>query len=72
MYDVLKAMGYNSALNECLAEGHHCPMEDNCHLHSFFEQQEKQLINSFKSKKLSKVKMTDDQLKAAIRRSLQE
>ena len=70
VYDVLLAMGFDSNLNECLAEGHQCPMEGHCRLHSFFYQQEKLLIDSFKKKKLSDVLMTDDQLTSTIRRSL--
>ncbi len=70
VYDVLHAMGYNSRLNECLAEGHKCPMEDICRLHIFFQQQEEMLINNFKTKKLSEVIMTDGQLKKTVRESL--
>ena len=63
VYDVLAAMGYDSRLNECLAVGHQCPMEDICRLHVFFGQQEEKLIESFKAKKLSQVTITDSQLK---------
>jgi len=66
VYDVLQAMGYDSRLNECLAEGHDCPMEDVCRLYVFFGQQEEQLINSFKAKKLSQVAITDAQLKKTV------
>ena len=70
IYDVLEAMGFDSKLNECLAEGHQCPMESFCRLHSFFYQQEQQLIQGFKKKKLADVIMTDNQLKKNIRESL--
>lgn len=70
IYDVLQAMGFDSKLNECLAEGHQCPMEKHCRLHSYFNQQEKLLIEGFKKKKLAEVIMTDDQLKASVRESL--
>jgi Rrf2 family nitric oxide-sensitive transcriptional repressor len=70
VYDVLQAMGFDSKLNECLAEGHQCPMEDFCRLHSFFYQQERQLIDGFKKKKLAEVIMTDNQLKKSVRDSL--
>ncbi len=65
VFDVLLAMGFDSRLNECLAEGHHCPMEDNCHLHTFFEEQERQLLEKFKSKTLLDVAFYDAQLKSA-------
>lgn len=70
IYDVLQAMGFDSKINECLAEGHQCPMEGHCRLHVFFMQQEKILIDNFKSKKISQVIMTDDQLKVSIRQRL--
>lgn len=70
IYDVLAAMGFDSKLNECLADGHECPMERHCRLHSFFEQQENLLIDHFKQKKLSDVMMTDDELKSAVQQSL--
>lgn len=72
IYDVLLAMGFDSNLNECLAEGHNCPMDSHCRLHSFFYEQEQKLIESFKLKKLSDVVMTDDQLKSSVRRALDE
>jgi len=67
VYDVLLAMDFDSRLNECLAEGHDCPMEDVCSLHTFFGQQEEKLINGFKAKKLYQVKITDAQLKKTKR-----
>ena len=70
VYDVLEAMGFDSKLNECLAEGHQCPMEKHCRLHSYFFQQERLLIEGFKQKKLADVIMTDDQLKKVVRDSL--
>ncbi|MBN1478913.1 Rrf2 family transcriptional regulator [candidate division KSB1 bacterium] len=70
IYDVLFAMGFDSKLNECLADGHQCPMEEICRLHSFFEQQENLLLKHFKNKKLSDVIMTDDELKSSVRQSL--
>ncbi len=70
VYDVLEAMGFDSKLNECLAESHQCPMEGHCRLHSYFFQQERLLIEGFKQKKLVDVIMTDDQLKKVVRDSL--
>ena len=67
VYDVLHAMGYDSRLNECLARGYECPMEDACKLHLFFAKQEKILIDGFKAKKLSQVAITDAQLKKTAR-----
>ena len=63
LYDILEAMGYNSAFNECLAKGHDCPMENNCELHKFFAEQEKLFMDALKSKALSLFKWEDHQLK---------
>ncbi len=70
VFNVLEAMGFDSKLNECLSDDHECPMEGFCRLHSFFREQERDLIDGFKSKKLSDVLMKDEQLKRNIRQTL--
>jgi Rrf2 family transcriptional regulator, nitric oxide-sensitive transcriptional repressor len=71
VYDVLRAMGYDSRLNECLAEGHQCPMEGICRLHVFFDQQEALLMNNLKEKKLSELIISDAQLKKTVRQTME-
>ena len=70
VYDVLRAMGFNSRVNECLDETHTCPMESICPLHTFFEIQETELLKSFQSKTLLDVAFYDSDLKETLRQRL--
>jgi Rrf2 family protein len=62
IYDILKAMGYNSNLNECVNEHKSCPLIKQCQVHLFFVEQEMNLIEAFKKKKISDVAFSDKDL----------
>jgi len=48
--DILKAMDFNSTLNECIHNPSICPLVGFCHIHIFFNQQEKILLENFEKK----------------------
>ena len=58
IYDILIAMGLEFRYNICLDEHHHCPWEEQCKLHNFFEQQENVLLEGLKNKTLADVALT--------------
>ncbi len=60
--DVLEAMDYNSSVNECLINPAICPLVGLCKIHIFFAEVEKQILNSFREKKLSDFIITDKDL----------
>jgi Rrf2 family protein len=61
--DVLKAMDYNSSVNECLVNPAICPLVKMCKIHLFFAGVEAQVINAFRQKKLSELTIREDDLK---------
>jgi Rrf2 family nitric oxide-sensitive transcriptional repressor len=62
IYDILKALGFHSSLNECLYKPGFCPMEPTCKIHTLFIDEEERLINSLKSKHISEFVIKDDDL----------
>jgi len=48
--DILKALDFKMAINECLINPSICPLNENCKIHSFFGEQEKILIENFQNK----------------------
>lgn len=62
IYDVLQAMGYNSNLNECVSKHTSCPLIRQCQVHLFFAEQEMNLIEAFKGKRISEVAFSDKDL----------
>jgi len=53
--DILKAMKFDSTLNECIYHHDICPLVGVCHIHNFFMQEEQRLLNNFDKKKLSEL-----------------
>ena len=62
IYDILLAMGFDLALNECLKTPGYCPLDDQCLIHQFFRRQEESLLMAFKEKKINELVITDNQL----------
>ena len=62
IYDILQAMGYNSNLNECVKKHVSCPLIRQCQVHLFFVEQEMNLTEAFKAKKLSELAFSDADL----------
>jgi len=55
VFDILLGMGFNTTLNDCLIEGHVCPLSEKCKIHRFFAEQEKLLFDNFKNKMISEL-----------------
>ena len=55
VFDILLAMGFSTALNDCLIEGHVCPLSEKCKIHHFFAEQEQVLFDNFKKKMISQL-----------------
>ncbi len=51
--DILKAMSFDSTLNECIYHHDICPLVGICHIHNFFREQERRLLDSFEDKKIA-------------------
>ncbi len=51
--DILKAMNFDSTLNECIYHHDICPLVGICHIHNFFREEERRLLESFKNKKIA-------------------
>ena len=62
LLDVLKAMDFDSTLNECLRNPQICPLISICKIHVFFLQQETQLLNTLKEKKIIEFVFSDADL----------
>ncbi len=50
VYDILEALNYKMAVNECLVKPTICPFNENCKIHNFFGEQQQMLIENFKNK----------------------
>jgi len=61
-YDVLKAMGFDITINECLKNPTICPLVSNCKIHRFFGMQEMTIVDKLKSARISDFIITDQQL----------
>jgi len=62
LLDVLKAMDFDSTLNECLHNPQICPLISICKIHAFFLQQEIQLLNTLEDKKIIEFIFSDADL----------
>ena len=51
--DILKAMEFDSTLNECIYHHDICPLVGVCHIHHFFREEERRLLKNFENKKLA-------------------
>lgn len=65
-YDILYAMGFDMAINECLRNPKICPLIDYCKTHLFFLSQEQMLINNFKGAKISNFIITDELISSLV------
>lgn len=61
--DVLKAMNFNSSLNECLKIPSICPLIGFCKIHSFFLETQKKLFKEFENKKIIELAFYEKELK---------
>ncbi len=59
--DILKAMNFDSTLNECIYHHDICPLVGFCHIHNFFRDEERRLLKNFENKKIADlaIKMND-------------
>jgi len=62
IYTILKALGFNSSLNECLHKPGFCPLQPTCKIHVFFLEQENKLIDTLKNKFINEFIFYDDDL----------
>jgi len=62
LLDILKAMDFNSTLNECILNHAICPLISVCHIHSYFTQQERILLDNFDRKKIAELAIHDSDL----------
>lgn len=60
--DILKAMDYDSTLNECLLNPAICPLVSACKIHLFFLEQEQRLLEEFNKKKIAEFAIHDGDL----------
>ncbi len=59
--DILKAMNFDSTLNECIYHHDICPLVGVCHIHNYFREEERRLLKSFENKKIAElaIRMSD-------------
>lgn len=62
LLSILKSMGFNSTLNECIQDNHRCPLIKVCHIHDFFVETELELLSKFKTKMISELVIRDEDL----------
>lgn len=60
--DILEAMDYNSAVNECLVNPAICPLVNLCKIHIFFSEVNSMVLNAFREKKISDFAITENDL----------
>lgn len=61
-YDILYAMGFDMAINECLKNPSICQLIDYCKVHRFFLSQEDMIIETLKSATINNYIITDEEL----------
>ena len=59
IYAILKAMGFNATINECLQKNYRCPLSSMCKIQSFFAVQQNLIIENFKKTKIAEFAFTD-------------
>ncbi len=62
VYDILRAMDFDSTINECIQNPTICPLTGVCKIHRFLEEQEQMLVDNMKAKKISELQFTVDDL----------
>ncbi len=62
LFDILDAMEFNFAINECVNIPHICPLNTTCHIHLFFAEQQQILFNNLKSKTIAEFAFDDQNL----------
>jgi len=60
--DILKAMDFDSTLNECILNHAICPLVSVCQIHVYFTEQERMLLNNFDKKKIADFAIHDGDL----------
>ncbi len=50
--DILRALNFDSTINECLKTADFCPFSGNCKVHEFYLEQEDLLLNNMAEKKI--------------------
>ncbi|HEX2961143.1 MAG TPA: Rrf2 family transcriptional regulator [Ignavibacteriales bacterium] len=61
-YDVMQAMNFEAALNDCLASKDVCSFPAVCKVHGFLAIQEKKLMDEFKKAKISDYAFDEDSI----------
>ncbi len=61
-YDILKAMDFDSTLNECVHNPQICPLIPVCKIHLFFVEQENELIKTLQAQKIIDFSFSDSEL----------
>lgn len=60
LFHIMDAIGFRSKLNTCLVTDHICPLEKDCAFFTFFDEIERDMLNSFKQKKIVDFKFKKD------------
>ena len=66
VFDVLKAMDFNSVLNECLRNPLICPIIGFCKIHLFFEELQEMLEQRMREKMISELVIHDHDLETLL------
>ena len=66
LFHILKAMHFNSTLNECIEEHHRCPLLKTCKIHEFFIEAEQNLFDKFKNKMISDLIIKDTDISPCL------
>ncbi|GAB4332619.1 MAG: hypothetical protein Kow0037_10300 [Calditrichia bacterium] len=63
---ILEAMGFDSTINECVKLPGICPLNGFCKIHTFFVEQERQLIRNLAAKKIADFAFRESQLNKTL------
>ena len=66
LFNILKAMQFNSTLNECIHDHHRCPLIKTCKIHEFFIAAEQDLLDKFKNKMISDLVIKDTDISPCL------
>jgi Rrf2 family nitric oxide-sensitive transcriptional repressor len=59
LHAIIKGMGHDVTISECIQRLDYCPLPPPCKIHSFFIEQEDSLINHLKSRYITEFAFTD-------------
>ncbi|KAA3662014.1 MAG: Rrf2 family transcriptional regulator [Calditrichaeota bacterium] len=59
LFQILQSMGLHDPVSKCVEDPHFCPLPPPCKVHSFFIEQESQLVTALKKKTLAEFLFTD-------------